>query len=94
MNAILLTNGTDRQARTLPRKASAPCVPAQRRGATADDNSTQEAIVKSTIQQHPTQNYRKWAAAGAGVETALFVSVQAVMAVCVVLVAAQLFATV
>ena len=77
MNAILLTNGTDRQT-----------------GTTAAGGSKQEAMVKPAFRQHPTQNYRKWATAGAGVETALFVSVQAVMVACVVVVAAQLFATV
>ena len=45
------------------------------------------------FQNNPARGYRKWATAGAGVETALFVGVQAVMLVCIVLVAAQLFAT-
>jgi hypothetical protein len=48
--------------------------------------------VKPALQQYPTHDYRKWATEGAGVETALFVSVQAVMLVCIVLVAVQLFA--
>jgi len=51
--------------------------------------------MKSMLQRDPAQRYRKWdgGGSGAGVETALFISVQAVMLVCVVLVAAQLFAT-
>ena len=49
--------------------------------------------MKPMHQQHPTLRYRTWEAAGAGVEAALFVSVQAVMVVCIVLVAVQLFAT-
>lgn len=49
--------------------------------------------MKPLLRENPTPSYRKWATAGAGVETALFVSVQAVLLVCIVLVAAQLFAT-
>ena len=60
---------------------------------TADHRSLQEAIVNSLFQEHPTRNHRKWKSAGSAIETALFVSVQAVMLVCIVLVAAQLFAT-
>lgn len=44
-------------------------------------------------EEHLTRNYRRWETAGTGVEAALFLSVQAVMAVCIVLVAVQLFAT-
>ena len=50
--------------------------------------------MKSILQRDPPASYRKWSTAGTGVETALFISVQAVMLVCVVLVAAQLIATV
>jgi hypothetical protein len=49
--------------------------------------------VKSLFQGHPTGSHRIWKSAGSGVETALFVSVQAVMLVCIVLVAVQLFVT-
>jgi hypothetical protein len=49
--------------------------------------------VNPLFQNNPARGYRKRATAGAGVETALFVGVQAVMLVCIVLVAAQLFAT-
>jgi len=91
MSAIILTSGTGRQADTLRRTASAPYVSPQR-GVTTDDGSLQETIVKPALQQYPTHDYRKWATEGAGVETALFVSVQAVMLVCIVLVAVQLFA--
>jgi len=49
--------------------------------------------VNPLFQNNPVRGYRKWATAGAGVETALFVGVQTVMIVCIVLVAAQLFAT-
>lgn len=49
--------------------------------------------MKSLLQRDAAQIYRKWIAPGAAVETAPFVSVQAVMLVCVVLVAVQLFAT-
>jgi hypothetical protein len=49
--------------------------------------------VKPLFQENPGRGYRKWATAGAGVETALFVSVQVVMLACIVLVVAQLFAT-
>jgi hypothetical protein len=49
--------------------------------------------VKPVFQERPSQSYRTWEAAGASVEAVLFVSVQAVMFVCIVLVAAQLFAT-
>ena len=49
--------------------------------------------MKSLFQENPTRAWRKWVTAGAGVENALFVSVQVVMLVCIVLVAAQLFAT-
>jgi hypothetical protein len=44
------------------------------------------------FEENPPRGYRNRATTGDGVETALFVSVQAVMLVCVVLVAAQLFA--
>jgi hypothetical protein len=49
--------------------------------------------MKSLLQENTIRGYRKWAAAGVAVETALFVSVQALMLVCIVLVAAQLFVT-
>lgn len=49
--------------------------------------------MKSILQRDPPASYRTWSTAGTGVETALFISVQAVMLVCVVLVAAQLIAT-
>ena len=93
MNSILLTSGTGLQAGAMQRAASAPCAP-PRRSVTAGDSSVREAKVKPDVQQLPAANYRKWETAGSGVETALFVSVQAVMLVCIVLVAAQLFATV
>ena len=93
MNTILLTSGTGRQAGALPRTASATYASPQPGGATAGEAQREEAIVKPLFQGGPTRSYRKWAMAGAGVETALFVSVQAVMIVCIVLVAAQLIAT-
>ena len=62
--------------------------------AAAHGGARQEVNVKPALQRHPARNYRKWETAGAGVETALFVSVQAVMVACVVVVAAQLIATV
>ena len=49
--------------------------------------------MKSLFQENPTRGYRKWATAGGAVETALFVSVQAVMLACIVLVAAEFFVT-
>lgn len=49
--------------------------------------------MKPLFQEHPTRKYRTREAAVAGVETVLFVSVQAVMVLCIVLVAAQLLAT-
>jgi len=53
----------------------------------------EEVIMKQFLQKHRIQS--EWAreAAGAGVEAVLFISVQAVMLVCVVLVAAQLIVT-
>ncbi len=87
MNAILLTSGANRQA-----GACAPCVSPQPGGATAGVEPREAASVKSGLSDGAARGYRKWRAAGAGVETALFISVQAVMIVCIVLVAAQLFA--
>lgn len=52
-----------------------------------------EAIVKKPFQEDPGRTHRTWEAAGSRVEAALFVSVQAVMLVCIVLVAVQLFAS-
>jgi hypothetical protein len=53
----------------------------------------QEASMEKPVQEPTLQGHRTWDSKGAGVETALFVSVQAVMLVCIVLVAAKLFAT-
>ncbi len=93
MNTILLTSGTDRQTAAPRRTGCAPCVSPQLRGAAAGDRPKRAALVEAASQDAPAQVYRKWKTAGAGVETALFVSVQAVMMVCIVLVAVQLFAT-
>ena len=49
--------------------------------------------MKSLFQEYPNRGYPKWATAGTAVETALFVSVQAVLLVCIVLVAAELIVT-
>jgi hypothetical protein len=57
----------------------------------ADRGSSREAGVGP--QQRESPAHRRWQAAGDRVETVLFASVQAVMLVCIVLVAAQLFAT-
>jgi hypothetical protein len=56
--------------------------------------SPRKASAEPGCQDHAPRSYREWTGAGAGVETALFVSVQAVMIACIVLVAVQLFATV
>ena len=49
--------------------------------------------MKNLLREQAVPGHRIWSKSGAGVETVLFVSVQAVMLVCIVLVAAQLFAT-
>lgn len=59
----------------------------------ADDRPMRTAIVQPAPQAAPARGYRKWKTGEAGLETALFVSVQAVMMACIVLVAVQLFAT-
>lgn len=78
---------------TLPRAESELYASHQWSDVAADHRLIQEAIAKSPFQEHPGQSQRKWKSANSAVETALFVSVQAVMLVCIVLVAAQLFAT-
>jgi hypothetical protein len=78
---------------TPPRAESTPYA-SPRQGALASEHGAlQEAIVNTLLQQHPARSYRKWNTAGTGVETVLFVSVQALMFVCIALVVAQLFAT-
>lgn len=78
---------------TLPRKQSGPSASYQWSEVAADRRSLKEAIVRAFFQEHPTRSQRKWNLTGSGVEMALFVSVQAVMLMCIVLVAAELFAT-
>lgn len=93
MNSILLTSGTARQTAALRLRACAPCVSVQPGGAAAGDLRTGTAIVPPAPQAAPARGYRKWKSGEAGLETALFVSVQAVMIACIVLIAVQLFAT-
>lgn len=78
---------------TPPRTLSGSYASPRQSAAATDRGAIQEANIKSVLQRDPWPGYRKWSTAGAGVETALFISVQAVMLVCIVLVAAQLFAT-
>ena len=49
--------------------------------------------MKQMLSEHPARDRWTREAAGANVEALLFASVQAVMVLCIVLVAAQLFAT-
>ncbi len=93
MNAILLTNGTGWQRGAAPRKACSPSMPPQPGAAQADEGAATQAMAKPRVPESSGGGYLKRAAAGARVEAALFVSVQALMIACVVLVAAQLFAT-
>jgi hypothetical protein len=48
------------------------------------------ALTTSPMRERQRQGYLRWAAPGGGVETALFVSVQAVMLLCVLRVAVEL----
>ena len=79
---------------TPPRTLSGAYASPRHSAVATDHGALQEANMKSLLQRDPAPSYRKWDGSGAGVETALFISVQAVMVMCIVLVAAQLFATI
>ena len=93
MNAILLTKGWAGQARARPRRTIAAPLPSTPGGVSADAGPLQEASAGPGCLDNPGGSYREWAGSGALVETALFVSVQALMIACILVVAVQLFAT-
>lgn len=93
MNAILLTSGTHWQHGGVQRKASGPTMPPRPGATSADGGALPQAAVQPRLPESAGGNYLKQPTAGARLETALFVAVQAVMIACVVAVAAEMFAT-